>query len=88
MLQGLYKDPDKYKEVYWSKIPGVYLAESLFEDAKSLRADMGDEAFFVGLRRYFELYGGGVASDAEFKAVMEEAAGVSLDGFFVAWIGE
>jgi len=26
MLQGLYKDPEKYKETYWSKIPGVYLA--------------------------------------------------------------
>ena len=26
MLQGLYKDPEKYKEVYWSKVPGMYLA--------------------------------------------------------------
>ncbi len=26
MLQGLYKDPEKYIETYWSKIPGVYLA--------------------------------------------------------------
>ena len=26
MLNTLYKDPDKYKEVYWTKIPGVYLA--------------------------------------------------------------
>jgi acetyl-CoA synthetase len=26
MLQGLYKDPEKYVETYWSKIPGVYLA--------------------------------------------------------------
>jgi acetyl-CoA synthetase len=26
MLTTLYKDPDKYKEIYWSKIPGVYLA--------------------------------------------------------------
>jgi aminopeptidase N len=54
----------------------------------ALRQEMGDEAFFSGLRRYFELYGGGVASDAEFKAVMETAAGISLDGFFAAWIGE
>jgi hypothetical protein len=30
-------------------IPGVYLAESLFEDAKSLRLDLGDEAFFQKL---------------------------------------
>ena len=26
MLTTLYKDPDKYKEVYWTKIPGAYLA--------------------------------------------------------------
>jgi len=26
MLNTLYKDPDKYKEIYWTKIPGVYLA--------------------------------------------------------------
>jgi len=25
-LTTLYKDPEKYKEVYWSKIPGMYLA--------------------------------------------------------------
>jgi hypothetical protein len=30
-------------------IPGVYLAESLFEDAKSLRQDMGDASFFQKL---------------------------------------
>jgi hypothetical protein len=32
-------------------IPGVYLAESLFEDAKSLRTDMGDGAFFQKLNQ-------------------------------------
>lgn len=32
-------------------IPGVYLAESLFEDAKSLRQDMGDEGFFQRLNQ-------------------------------------
>lgn len=32
-------------------IPGVYLAESLFEDAKSLRLDMGDEGFFQKLNQ-------------------------------------
>jgi aminopeptidase N len=52
----------------------------------ALRQEMGDEAFFAGLRNYFELYGGGTASDAQFKAVMEEAAGISLDGFFAEWI--
>jgi hypothetical protein len=27
-------------------VPGFYLAESLFDDARGLRAQMGDEAFF------------------------------------------
>jgi acetyl-CoA synthetase len=26
MLRGLYKDPERYKDVYWSKFPGIYLA--------------------------------------------------------------
>jgi acetyl-CoA synthetase len=26
MVRTVYNDPDKYKEIYWSKIPGVYLA--------------------------------------------------------------
>jgi acetyl-CoA synthetase len=25
MLRTLYKDPDRYKEVYWSRFPGIYL---------------------------------------------------------------
>ena len=32
-------------------IPGVYLAESLFDDAKSLRQDMGDGGFFQKLNQ-------------------------------------
>jgi hypothetical protein len=32
-------------------IPGVYLAESLFEDAKSHRQDVGDEGFFQKLNQ-------------------------------------
>jgi len=32
-------------------IPGVYLAESLFEDAKSLRTDLGDTQFFAKLNQ-------------------------------------
>ncbi|HEX6386306.1 MAG TPA: M1 family metallopeptidase [Anaerolineae bacterium] len=52
----------------------------------ALREEVGDEAFFAGLRDYFQRYGGGTASDAEFQAVMEEAAGRSLDAFFTEWL--
>lgn len=52
----------------------------------ALRQKVGDEAFFNGLRLYFQRYGGGTASDAEFQAIMEEAAGFSLDAFFAEWL--
>ncbi|MCA9992495.1 MAG: hypothetical protein KDE29_16015, partial [Anaerolineales bacterium] len=52
-----------------------------------LRQEMGDEAFFGGLRAYFARYGGGTASQADFQAVMEEAAGFSLEAFFTRWLG-
>lgn len=53
--------------------------------AHALRQEMGDEAFFAGLRNYFERYGGGTASDAQFRAVMEESAGRSLEDYFNTW---
>jgi aminopeptidase N len=54
----------------------------------SLRLEMGDEPFFAGLRLYMERFGGRTASQADFEAVMEEAAGRSLEEFFVEWLGE
>ncbi len=52
----------------------------------ALRQEMGDEAFFAGLRSYFQQFGGGTASDSEFQSVMEQAAGQSLDTFFAEWL--
>jgi hypothetical protein len=43
-------------------IPGVFLAESLFEDAKSLRIDMGDASFFPRLNQNKNAGGGGWGS--------------------------
>ena len=50
--------------------------------AYELHQEIGDEAFFAGLRSYFERYGGGVASEEQFQAEMEAAAGRPLDEFF------
>jgi aminopeptidase N len=52
----------------------------------ALRQEVGDEAFFAGLRTYFQQFGGRTASDAEFQLVMEQAAGMSLDAFFAEWL--
>jgi aminopeptidase N len=53
--------------------------------AHALREKMGDQAFYNGLHTYFQRYGGGVASHAQFQAVMEEAGGIKLDEFFANW---
>ncbi len=52
-----------------------------------LRREMGDDAFFAGLQTYFQQYGHGTASDEQFIAVMEAAAGKSLADFFNRWLG-
>lgn len=54
--------------------------------AHDLRQEMGDEAFFSGLKNYFQKYGGGVASDEQFIAEMEAAAGKDLSQFFELWL--
>jgi len=51
----------------------------------ALRQEVGDEAFFAGLREYIDRFGGSAASDADFKAIMEQTAGRPLDAFFVEW---
>jgi aminopeptidase N len=51
-----------------------------------LREELGDDAFFNGLKNYLNIYGGGTASDAEFQAVMEDACQCSLDEFFSFWL--
>lgn len=48
----------------------------------ALRQEIGDKAFFAGLRAYVAKYGGSTASDDDFQRVMEEASGRSLEAFF------
>ncbi len=60
-----------------------YIKGALVFDA--LRTKMGDEAFFKGLQTYFQRYGGGAATQAQFQSTLEEAAGFSLDSLFQSW---
>jgi aminopeptidase N len=67
--------------------PPEYLFELnvYFEGAlavHALRREIGDQAFFEGVREYISRYGGKTASDADFQSVMSEAAGRPLDAFF------
>jgi aminopeptidase N len=50
-----------------------------------LRERVGDEAFFDGLRIYYERYRGGTADTRDFRRVMEEASGEPLGDFFAQW---
>jgi aminopeptidase N len=54
--------------------------------AHALRREMGDEAFFAGLRSYFERYGGAAATQEQFRGAMEEACGCSLDKIMRSWL--
>ena len=62
----------------------TYFGGAIF--VHELRQEMGDEAFFSGLKTYFSIYGGGTASDEEFQTVMENAVGRPLDSFFAEWL--
>jgi len=62
-------------------IPGVFLAESLFEDAKSLRTDVGDDGFFQKLNRNKGPAGGGWGSiSAGWNGTSFEAAAAAPPG--------
>lgn len=50
-----------------------------------LRAEMGEESFFAGLRDYLQRYRYAAASDEQFQEMMEAAAQKELDDFFSRW---
>ncbi|MDJ0767486.1 MAG: M1 family aminopeptidase [Ilumatobacter sp.] len=52
----------------------------------ALRATVGDDAFFAGLRAWVATHLDGSAGTEQFRAVMEEAAGVDLGPFFEEWV--
>ncbi|HJU87281.1 MAG TPA: M1 family aminopeptidase, partial [Gemmatimonadota bacterium] len=51
-----------------------------------LRRQVGDEAFFEGVRDYYATLRGGTAWTADFARIMEEAAGSPLGWFFAQWV--
>ena len=51
-----------------------------------LRAEVGTEKFWAGIRDYYRRYRDANASTAELRAVFEQVSGKSLDGFFAQWL--
>ncbi len=51
-----------------------------------LRNRLGDEAFFKGVHQYIDRYKLDLAETSDFRRVMEEASGQSLERFFEQWM--
>jgi aminopeptidase N len=51
-----------------------------------LRAELGDSAFFRGIRDYYRTYRDSTALSVDLKRVMERAGGRSLETFFRQWL--
>ena len=51
-----------------------------------LRAEIGTEPFWQGIREYYRRYQDRNASTADLRAVMEQVSGKPLDWFFAQWL--
>ena len=51
-----------------------------------LHQQLGDSAFFKGLRSYYSTYRHGTALSDDLRAELEKASGQSLEAFFDAWL--
>lgn len=53
-----------------------------------LRSNLGDDAFFRGIRAYYESHKNSIASTADLRAALEKASGKDLGVFFKRWVYE
>jgi aminopeptidase N len=51
-----------------------------------LRARLGDESFFKGVRNYYEAHKNSTATTEDLRAALEKASGKDLKEFFTRWI--
>ncbi len=51
-----------------------------------LRANLGDKAFFRGIRNYYAAHKNSTASTEDLRTALEEASGKDLRAFFARWI--
>jgi aminopeptidase N len=51
-----------------------------------LRVEIGDVAFWKGIRQYYKEYQNSNAATADFQRVMEQASGADLSKFFKQWL--
>jgi aminopeptidase N len=51
-----------------------------------LRSNLGDDAFFRGIRDYYESHKNSVASTEDLRAALEKSSGKDLRTFFARWV--
>lgn len=51
-----------------------------------LRNELGDEAFWKGIKHYSQTYDGKSVTTQDFQLVMEQSSGKSLKAFFDKWV--
>ena len=51
-----------------------------------LRRELGDEAFWRGIREYYRRFRDGNAATADLRQVMEQVSGKNLSAFFTQWL--
>jgi len=51
-----------------------------------LRGELGDDAFFRGIRIYYEAHKNSTANSNDLRAALEQASGKDLQEFFARWI--
>ena len=51
-----------------------------------LRSQLGDDAFFRGLRSYYQAHANATATSEDLRAALEKASGKNLRAFFTRWI--
>lgn len=75
--KGQYPDLRTRRAVQYSK-------GALFLDA--LRTELGDDAFWAGLKLYTQRHAGGTVTSRDFQRAMEDAAKRDLSAAFAAWV--
>lgn len=61
-----------------------YSKGALFLDR--LRSELGEKAFWAGLRRYTRRHAGGTVTSRDFERAMEAASGRNLQALFAEWV--
>ncbi|MEA3053710.1 MAG: hypothetical protein QOG72_2613 [Sphingomonadales bacterium] len=62
----------------------TYSKGALFMDA--LRRELGEEAFWAGLKRFTRRYAGKAATSRDFQRVYQESSGRDLSALFALWV--